>query len=190
MPNDPQPRMDHRRFPVEGMTCAACALRVEKSLNAVPGVRASVNFADESASVDYDPAITSSEAIVKAVEKAGYRVPRSEAVLALSGMTCAACATRIEAVLNKLPGVTASVNLATERALVHYDPGLARIEDLIGSVRKAGYDAHELTDATREAEQQRQAQHYRHELRMFIISALLTLPLLAQMIPMLWGSTC
>jgi Cu+-exporting ATPase len=180
--------MDHRRFPVEGMTCAACALRVEKSLNAVPGVRASVNFADESASVDYDPAITSSEAIVKAVEKAGYRVPRSEAVLALSGMTCAACATRIEAVLNKLPGVTASVNLATERALVHYDPGLARIEDLIGSVRKAGYDAHELTDATREAEQQRQAQHYRHELRMFIISALLTLPLLAQMIPMLWGS--
>ena len=103
----------HRELPVEGMTCAACALRVEKSLNDLPGVRATVNFANESASVDFDPDRESPTQLVGAVERAGYRGPRSETELALSGMTCAACASRIETALNKQPGASASVTAST-----------------------------------------------------------------------------
>ncbi|EWC64160.1 Lead, cadmium, zinc and mercury transporting ATPase [Actinokineospora spheciospongiae] len=60
--------------------------------------------------------------------------------LAVSGMTCAACASRVERKLNKLAGVRASVNYATERAVVHVPPGLGD-GDVIDTIRKAGYDA-------------------------------------------------
>ena len=65
---------------LEGMTCAACAARIEKALNRVPGTAASVNFATESASVTFDPAQSNPSALIAAVARAGYRarVPRNE----------------------------------------------------------------------------------------------------------------
>ena len=56
-----------------GMTCAACAARIEKTLNRLPGVAANVNFATETASVGFDPAKASPEAMLAAVARAGYR---------------------------------------------------------------------------------------------------------------------
>ncbi|MFO7572178.1 MAG: heavy metal translocating P-type ATPase [Gaiellaceae bacterium] len=67
--------------------------------------------------------------------------PEERVDLALEGMTCAACATRIERKLNKLDGVEASVNYATEEAAVRYDPASVRVEDLVGAVEAAGYRA-------------------------------------------------
>ena len=67
--------------------------------------------------------------------------PRTRVQLALEGMTCASCATRIERKLNKLEGVEASVNLATEQATVSYDPARAAVDDLIRAVEAAGYRA-------------------------------------------------
>ena len=61
--------------------------------------------------------------------------------LALEGMTCAACAARIEKTLNRLPGVAASVNFATARATVRYDPAATNPEVLRDAVRGQGYDA-------------------------------------------------
>jgi Cu+-exporting ATPase len=183
----PQIASDHLDIPIEGMTCAACAIRVESGLNAVPGVRAVVNFASEKASVDFDPRRTSSSDLLSAVEKAGYRVPLRQTELALDGMTCAACATRIESILNKMPGVTANVNLATERARVQFEPILTSVDGLIAAVRKAGYGANELTEASRDAEKSRRAQAYRRERLMFYVSAGLTLPLVAQMAFMFQG---
>ncbi len=61
--------------------------------------------------------------------------------LALEGMTCASCATRIERKLNKLEGVQAAVNYATEEATVDYDPRRIGVDDLIGAVEAAGYGA-------------------------------------------------
>ncbi len=72
--------------------------------------------------------------------------PRKEVRLDLEGMTCASCAARIEKNLNKLEGVDATVNFATERATVRSDDGVP-IEVLVGAVRSAGYDAHEATPA-------------------------------------------
>ena len=59
-------------LPIEGMTCAACAVRVEKALNKLDGVDATVNYATERATVAFAPAVAPSE-LVAAVEAAGYR---------------------------------------------------------------------------------------------------------------------
>jgi Cu+-exporting ATPase len=63
----------HLELPIEGMTCASCAIRVEKKLNKLEGVAASVNFATETASVDFDAAAVTPEALLETVERAGYR---------------------------------------------------------------------------------------------------------------------
>ena len=60
-------------LPIEGMTCASCAVRVEKKLNKLDGVRASVNYATERATVEFDPALTAPDDLVDAVAAAGYR---------------------------------------------------------------------------------------------------------------------
>ncbi len=107
--------------------------------------------------------------------------------LAIDGMTCAACATRIERALNNLPGTEAVVNLATERARVQFVPGRTDVAKLVETVRKAGYDARELARSTREEEKTRHAELYRKELRLFWIAVALTAPLLFQMGAMLTG---
>src|SRR6266852_5382571 len=61
--------------------------------------------------------------------------------LQLEGMTCASCAARIERKLNKLEGVRASVNFATEQAAVEFDPARARLEELLAAVESIGYHA-------------------------------------------------
>ncbi|CAG0991671.1 partial Copper-transporting P-type ATPase, partial [Burkholderiales bacterium] len=102
-------------FAIEGMTCASCVARVERSLAAVPGVsEASVNLATESATVHADPSV-GLESLRAAVEKAGYGVAEQNVQLNIDGMTCASCVARVEKALKKVPGVlSAEVNLATE----------------------------------------------------------------------------
>ena len=107
--------------------------------------------------------------------------------LRISGMTCAACAARIEKVLNRLPGVAASVNLATEHASVRVEPGSATAQRLIEAVQRAGYDAEVVASADPAADKARREAQYRRELKQFWIAAALSLPLLAQMGGMLTG---
>ncbi len=101
--------------------------------------------------------------------------------LSITGMTCAACAARIEKALNRLPGVTASVNLATERARVRYPAHGVAAGQLIDAVERAGYDAAVVEAADFHAEHARRADDYAHQRRLFWIAAALTLPLVAQM---------
>ncbi len=145
----------HVVFPVEGMTCATCAGRVEEALSTLPGVQATVNFSSEQADVRFDPARVVPAALAGAVERAGYEVPRETRELAISGMTCATCATcagQIEKALASVPGVIrAEVNLVSERASVIGLAGLLRPADLVAAVSRAGYDAELLTgDAERD----------------------------------------
>ncbi|MBI3526126.1 MAG: cadmium-translocating P-type ATPase [Betaproteobacteria bacterium] len=174
-------------LPVEGMTCAACAARIEKQLNKLEGVSANVNFASEKVHVAFDAAAASPEQIVETIRKAGYGVPQQTLEFALQGMSCAACATRIEKQLNKLPGVEAVVNFASEKAHVRFTPGLSDAAQLIAAVARAGYQAQLSTTDTRAEERQRKLAHYRAELQRFWISAALTLPLVAQMAVMFGG---
>jgi Cu+-exporting ATPase len=155
-------------FPVTGMTCASCVRRIEKALAKVPGVReASVNLATEKATVRYDPTSVQFDQLKRAVEKAGYGVRQDEqratsneqratslplvahpspppavadVTLPVEGMTCASCVRRVEKALAKAPGVReASVNLATEKAHVVYDPTVTDLGQLSAAVEKAGY---------------------------------------------------
>ena len=105
--------------------------------------------------------------------------------LQISGMHCASCSARLEKVLNQLPGVAATVNIATEKAHIAYDPRQTEIATLIKAVQGAGFDAHPLRDFA--AEKQARAAAYRREQLQFGIAALLTLPLLVEMLLMFAG---
>ncbi len=175
------------QLPIAGMTCAACSARLERVLNGLPGVHAQVNLATERARVEFDPARVSPDAILAGITRAGFQVPPETVDLAIGGMTCAACTARLERVLNALPGVEAHVNLATEKARVRYTPGLASMDDLIAAVARAGFTATPVSDAARAEDKARRLAAYRHERRVVIIAALLTLPLLAMMPFMLGG---
>ncbi|MBV8963452.1 MAG: copper ion binding protein, partial [Hyphomicrobiales bacterium] len=154
LPESADGRSRHMVLPIEGMTCATCAGRVEKALAALPGVTAEVNLASERADVDFDPARLEPARLAEAVERAGYGVTREKRELAISGMSCATCAGRVETALAAVPGVlTASVNLASDKATVEAFAGVLRPADLIAAVRQAGYDAWFLTG---EAERERQ----------------------------------
>ncbi|MGP1680082.1 MAG: heavy metal translocating P-type ATPase, partial [Burkholderiales bacterium] len=168
-------------LPLAGMTCAACAARIEKSLNKLPGVAANVNFAAESALVTVQPGAISAAGVIETIRKTGYSVPDRLAELTIYGMTCAACAVRIEKTLNKLEGVRAEVNFASETARVRYVPGLASVEQLSAAIRKAGYDASERVEASAEEEKARRAKAYRADLRLLWVSMALSLPLVLQM---------
>ena len=130
-----------RTFTIEGMTCASCAGRVERSLASVPGVTsASVNLATEKATVRAVGAV-SANALSAAVHKAGYAVGVSTTRLRIGDMTCASCAGRVEKALQKVAGVTsATVNLATEIAEVRV-VGDVDMPALLVAVRNAGYMA-------------------------------------------------
>jgi Cu+-exporting ATPase len=140
------------------MTCASCVARIERKLTKLDGVaEATVNLATEHAIVDYDPTRVAVPDLVRTIEAAGYTArpfatPSTAAPtaqpgvaqqeLAITGMTCASCVARIERKLGKLEGVqTASVNLATERASVTYDPASVSPAQLISAVEAAGYGA-------------------------------------------------
>ncbi|MBL8497510.1 heavy metal translocating P-type ATPase [Nitrosomonas sp. JL21] len=177
----------HIELPIEGMTCAACAVRIEKNLNKLSGVQASVNFANEKAHIDFDENLADADALIKTVEKAGFHVASRSVRLQLRNMTCAACADHIEKALHKLPGVSAAVNVATETAKVNFTPGLVTVDQLIKAVVAAGYDATKINESSHNEDKLRRQAAYQTELRLFWISALLTLPLVLQMGGMFFG---
>jgi Cu+-exporting ATPase len=178
----------HVGLPVRGMTCGACATRLEGALARAPGVRrASVNFALERADVDFDPAETNAAAVAEAVTRAGFQVPEQRFSFPVRGMTCSACSTRVEKALRAVPGVTeANVNLALERADVRAVAGLVAASDLAAAVTRAGYEARIRSAAEEQAQadaaHRREEEHaLRRELLMLVAAVALTLPLVMQM---------
>ncbi len=175
-------------LPVVGMSCAACAAAVERTLGKkVPGVvSASVNIGTETATVEYDPEQTSLQAMAEAVDKAGYRLIVQPATLQVEmpvvGMTCARCAAAVERTLGKkVPGVvSASVNFGTESATVEYDPAQTSLEAMAEAVSKAGYELvlpAQGEAAPADVEQQAREEEFRAQQRFFIVGVIFTLPL-------------
>ncbi|MEZ5565102.1 MAG: heavy metal translocating P-type ATPase [Gammaproteobacteria bacterium] len=183
--------LSHIDLPVRGMTCSACATRLEKALGLVHGVNAAnVNFAIERADVSYDAAELQVPAIADAIVKAGFEVPTEKFAFPVEGMTCSACVSRVEKALQKVPGVVeANVNLAIERADVRGLAGVTRLSDLAAAVTKAGYNARIESPAASQAQaeeehRQREAAHLKREFIILLISAAFATPLLLQMVAM------
>jgi Cu+-exporting ATPase len=128
-------------LPVTGMTCASCANRIERGLKKASGVEAAqVNLASEQATVSYDPQQTSPRQLITTIENTGYGVITDRIEFPVTGMTCASCQGRVEKALRKTEGVIeATVNLATERAVVEYAPGVADWSAIKGAIERAGY---------------------------------------------------
>lgn len=168
-------------LPVTGMTCSACVRNVERALSKADGVtEATVNFATERASVHYDPTRVDLDALVSRVKNAGYDVATAKIELPITGMTCASCERNVSRALKKPDGVLdVSVNLATERAVVTYLPGVTSRRDLIAAVEKAGYgviDTSEV-DAPDDAEQAAREAEIQHQKRLVIIGTIFSVPL-------------
>jgi Cu+-exporting ATPase len=167
---------------INGMTCAACANRIEKGLNKLEGVaEANVNFAMERATVTYDPNIVDVSKMEASIQKLGYSTAKEAVDLQLAGMTCAACALKIEKTLNKLPGVsTANVNFAMETAHVEYNPVEVSVSDMQKRVEKLGYKAVPKQEQGDPAEKRQQ--DLSKQKRKLLISAILSFPLLWAMV--------
>ena len=139
------------QWQIDGMSCASCVARVERSLAKLEGVSsAQANLATESVQVAFEAPATADQ-IRAALDRAGYPVRESHLTLRVEGMTCASCVGRVERVLNKTPGVVAaSVNLANETAAITYWAGATDAAELARVVTDSGYPAHaaQANDAT------------------------------------------
>ena len=175
---------------ISGMSCAACAARIEKGLSKIEGVKqANVNLAVEKATVEFDDQVASDEQLRATIRKLGYEVIEEQAQaegqveLKISGMSCAACSAKIEKKLARTEGISkAAVNLATEKALVVYDTKQIGVSDMIQIIEKLGYRAEPSQEISRDREKearQKEIKSLRNEL---IVSAVLSSPLILAMV--------
>ncbi|KNY31758.1 copper-translocating P-type ATPase [Agrobacterium genomosp. 3 str. CIP 111-78] len=165
-------------FGIEGMSCASCVVRVEAAIAAVPGVAsATVNLATERATITYNEVVTT-EAVLQAIEKAGYEPKLETREFGIEGMTCASCVSRVEKALNSVPGVRqATVNLATEMVTVRIVSGTPT-SALENSVLAAGYGVRRIAaDSPTDDNESRRNREAKGLKMSLALSAALTLPL-------------
>jgi Cu+-exporting ATPase len=179
-----------KTYTIRGMSCAACAARIEKGLKKLDGITdANVNFAMEKATVAYDPSLINDDKINQAIQGLGYEVipeaeqRKNQVSLKIGGMSCAACSARIEKVLNKLDGVEkAAVNLAAETATVEYDHGKIKVADIIKTIENLGYQAERAEEVSRDREKEQRERETKRLKKEVIVSALLSSPLILAMV--------
>ncbi len=177
--------MKKENMKIVGMSCAACAKSIERVTSKLDGVQSStVNFSTEKLAIEFDDEKVSISRIQEVVAKAGFELleeqKEKEIIIPIQGMTCAACANRVEKVVSKLEGVSgASVNFATEKLITKYNPEKIRISEIKQVIAKAGYKAMEIeTKAAIDEDKLRKEKEIKTLWTKFIISAIFSIPLL------------
>ncbi|QCJ45691.1 heavy metal translocating P-type ATPase [Haloprofundus sp. MHR1] len=141
----------HLRLSVPEMDCPSCAGKVERSVETLDGVR---NIDPQPTTgtllVDYDPELTTPEAVRERVESAGYAVETTaRETLLVPEMDCPSCAGKVDNALKSTPGVVAvETQPTTGRVEVTYDPDRVSRGGLVAAVESAGYAVEETTDST------------------------------------------
>ncbi|MEC3736935.1 heavy metal translocating P-type ATPase [Bacillus safensis] len=172
-------------FQITGMTCAACAGRIEKGLNRLEGVEdASVNLALETSHIVYETEQLTPDDLKRKVQSLGYDVVMEQAEFDIEGMTCAACANRIEKKINRMDGVDhGSVNFALETLQVTYHPGQTSTNDIKDAVHSIGYSLIEpAADQAEEGKKDHRQAAIEKQTARFLFSMILSLPLLWAMV--------
>lgn len=166
---------------ITGMTCAACSNRIEKGLSRLEGVdEATINLALEQGQLKYDASVVDEATIIKKVQALGYDVVTEHAEFDVVGMTCAACANRIEKRLNRMDGVqSAPVNFALETVSVAYNPAEVSMSDMEQVITKLGFT---LKPKQQEQHTDHRQVEIKKQTRKFILSLILALPLLWTMV--------
>ncbi len=179
--------------PVKGMHCAACSARIERVVGKMDGVsNISVNLADETLNLEWDPQQLELDAVAERIKNLGFEAempaekedvaPDKESLaLDLSGMHCAACSSRIERVVSRIPGVeSAAVNLAAENGVFVFDPQQTSRRAIKQTIEQAGFGA-STTSAAQDnfkARQQEAQDRLRAQRRQLIPAFAFALPLL------------
>lgn len=185
-PAEKEPAAAKAGFKLKGMSCAACAARIEKGLSKMEGVHAArVNFAAESAAVQFDPNLVKPGEMIERIEQLGFGVQSERLDLTVRGMTCAACSARIEKKLRATPGVVAAtVNLAAEKATIEYNPAETGPSELMNTVTGLGYEAR-LVGESQDREKEEREREIKRQVSLFVFSAIFSAPLLLGMLGML-----
>ena len=182
-----KPNTVSRELPlaIEGMTCSGCVVRLEESLRSTHGVlHAVVNLSLERAAVVIDDESTDLDHVMQAVRGAGFEVGREVREFVVTGMTCSACAQRVEqTLLNTVGVIRADVNLVLERASVTIAARVTDDEQLVSTVDRAGYGLVPVADDNVDQSEVK----LRRDRRQVIAASLLTFPLVAQMLLQFMG---
>jgi Cu+-exporting ATPase len=172
-------------LPITGMTCAACANRIEKQLNKQAGVAsASVNFATARATVNYDPEKTGIGKLIDVVKDTGYDTAGTQKIefVVDDSMRPSGSSVPIEKHISRLPGIVkANFNLATMTINVEYLPNAADVKAIRAGIEDFGYKVREVSGSGESAEDSLQAAHaaeYKELKTKFWIAAVLSLPVL------------
>ena len=128
-------------IPITGMTCSACVSHVESALRKIKDVyEVDVNLATEKATLTVPARTAGMNSFISAIEDAGYGVGTRKITLSIGGMTSESCVGNLENALMDVKGVKlAKANLASERALIEYVPGVSGISDLRQATETSGY---------------------------------------------------
>ena len=168
-----------KKYKIGGMTCSACANRVERGIKKMEGMKdASVNFTTETLTVSFDENKVTSNEIEKKVEVLGYSVIKNikTHTYRVEGMTCAVCSGRVEKVTKKIEGVQDSVvNLTTEKMSITVDDDIVTYGDIKRAVEKAGY---KLVREEEKENTEKKLSDKDKLLRRLIFSCIFTIPLL------------
>ncbi|WP_257008159.1 heavy metal translocating P-type ATPase [Bacillus sp. FJAT-45350] len=173
--------MEQLTIPIRGMTCAACSTRIEKVLNKIDSVEASVNLPLEKTTISYDKSKVSIEEIVEKIDKLGFSVVERTIDLDIQGMSCAACSSRIEKATSKLDGVLeANVNLPLEKGSFKIIEGIIDEQGIINKIEKIGFEAQREKDIDEgEAREKDEVQIQRNR---FLFALIFSIPLFITMI--------
>ncbi|MBK6427515.1 MAG: heavy metal translocating P-type ATPase [Blastocatellia bacterium] len=182
--DDSSERVD---LPITGMSCAACARTIEKTLSKAPGVRsANVNFATSRATVEYDPRATKVGDLAAQVRDVGYGTSGSahaQFIVDDSSRHFGSAGT-LEGRIERLPGVlAASFNLATSAVHIEYLPGSIDLAAIRAAIQELGYNVHDADGNTgdvsvEDSEQAYRDAEYRELRRKFWVAAVLSAPVL------------
>ncbi|ELZ81069.1 copper-transporting ATPase [Haloferax elongans ATCC BAA-1513] len=176
---------------IRGMSCANCSRTVAESLESLDGVTdATVNFATDEGTVEYDPERVSLAEVYDRIAESGYEAVSETRAIGISGMSCANCADANRTTLESIPGVVdAEVNYATDEARVTYNPVDATLDDLYQAIEDAGYtpiredengDGGESSDGE-SARDVARTEEIRRQKRLTLFGAALSAPLLAML---------
>lgn len=170
-------------LPVQGMSCAACVAKVEKSLKNMTGVEeVNVNLLSGKAVVGYAPDKVGVPQMVKVIQDLGYEVPEEEVLLTVRGMSCAACVAKVEKAVKAIPGVTSVVvNLPAESAKIRFYPGAVDKARIKKDINELGYEASERLTGQEALDREKEARQkeFKYQVRnMWIAWPLATLVML------------
>ncbi|HTY74013.1 MAG TPA: heavy metal translocating P-type ATPase, partial [Candidatus Nanoarchaeia archaeon] len=163
---------------IGGMSCVNCAHAIEKQLSKLNGVtKATVNLAAEKAIVEYNPDLVNQKAIEDAIVEAGYRVIHEKVMLQIGGMNCMNCAQSIEKALNNREGIyQASINFATEKVSVEYNPEQTSVAGIKKTIKEVGYQVIEPEKTLDDTEGKERQRNIRHLKSLLIASVALSIP--------------